>query len=35
MKDRIEKFLEKKTKDLNSLAEKYPEKRSLFIDWQE
>lgn len=35
MKDKIEKFLDKKTKELNSLAEKYPEKKSLFIDWQE
>jgi replicative DNA helicase Mcm len=35
MKDRIDKFLEKKTGDLNNLAEQYPEKKSFFIDWQE
>jgi len=35
MRDRIDKFLDKKTEQLNSLAEKYPEKKSLFVDWQE
>jgi len=35
MKERIEKFLDLKTEDLNRLAERYPEERSLVVDWQE
>ncbi len=35
MKDRIEKFLETKTEALNALAEKYPETKSLNVDWSE
>ncbi len=35
MRDRIEKFLSGKTKDINEIAEFYPEKKSLFIDYKE
>ncbi|MBN2251426.1 MAG: minichromosome maintenance protein MCM [Candidatus Altiarchaeota archaeon] len=35
MKKRIENFLDLKTEDLNKLAERYPEKKSFLVDWQE
>jgi replicative DNA helicase Mcm len=35
MKDRIEKFLDRKEEAINQLAEKYPEEKSLVLDWQE
>ena len=35
MKDRIEKFLDRKEEAINKLAEKYPEEKSLLLDWQE
>lgn len=35
MKERIEKFLELKSKEINRIAEKYPEEKSLRIDYNE
>jgi replicative DNA helicase Mcm len=35
MKDRIEKFLDGKEEAINKLAEKYPDDKSLVLDWQE
>jgi len=35
MKDRIEKFLDLQEEGINALAEKYPEEKSLVLDWQE
>lgn len=35
MKEKIEAFLRKKTKEINELAEVYPEKKALFIDYNE
>ncbi len=35
MKDRIEKFLDRKEEAINKLAEKYPDEKSLVLDWQE
>ena len=34
MKEKIEKFLESKEKDLQELASVYPDKKSLLIDYQ-
>ncbi len=34
MKDRIEKFLDGREEAINQLAEKYPEEKSLVLDWQ-
>lgn len=35
MKEKIEGFLKKKSKDVKQLGEHYPEKKSLILDWQE
>ncbi len=35
MKDKLEKFLSKKKKEINRIAELYPEEKSLFIDYEE
>lgn len=35
MKERIEKFLELKSKEINRIAEKYPDEKSLVIDYGE
>ncbi|HEX55379.1 MAG: AAA family ATPase [Candidatus Altiarchaeales archaeon] len=35
MRERIEEFLERKTREINDIAEYYPEKKSLFIDYDE
>jgi replicative DNA helicase Mcm len=35
MRERIEAFLQRKTKELNEIAEVYPEKKALFIDYEE
>jgi replicative DNA helicase Mcm len=35
MKDRIEKFLDGKEEAINKLAEKYPDEKSLVLDWQD
>jgi replicative DNA helicase Mcm len=35
MRDKIEEFLSKKTKEINRIAELYPEEGSLFIDYEE
>ncbi len=35
MKERIEKFLELKSKEINRIAEKYPEEKSLWIEYSE
>jgi DNA replicative helicase MCM subunit Mcm2 (Cdc46/Mcm family) len=34
MKERIEKFIDRMKEDLDKLAERYPETKSLLIDWQ-
>ncbi|ODS39307.1 MAG: hypothetical protein A7315_11280 [Candidatus Altiarchaeales archaeon WOR_SM1_79] len=34
-KEKIPNFLESKKKEINKLAEVYPEKKSLFIDYEE
>lgn len=35
MREQIEKFLDEKTREINEIAEHYPEKKSLFIDYEE
>jgi len=35
MKEKISEFLDKKSKEINKLAEIYPEKKSLIIDYEE
>ncbi|MFH0859999.1 MAG: minichromosome maintenance protein MCM [Candidatus Altiarchaeota archaeon] len=35
MKEKVEGFLKKKSKDIKQIGEFYPEKKSLIIDWQE
>lgn len=35
MKERIKRFLERKKEDLEKLSERYPEVKSLYVDWQE